>query len=116
MMKVTTVWWCLVLMAPLCGSGAREAVVKDSLIFLMYGDEVFNVSDFGNHRVQVFGLNGSFLRQLGGERDGAGQFKWPHGIAASKGKVFVSSNHQVQELDISQRWVLGVTNIQLALN
>ena len=61
----------------------------------MNGDEVL-VADFANHRVQVFGLDGSFVRQWGGKGGGAGQFVHPRNIAVSKGEVFVSSNHRIQ--------------------
>ena len=45
------------------------------------------MTDIGNNRVQVFGLNGYFVRQWGGEDDGA---------VVSKGEVFVSCDHRVQ--------------------
>ena len=61
----------------------------------MNGDEVI-VIDYGNHRVQVFGLNGSFVRQWGGRGDGAGQFLYLSRIAVSEGEVFVTSSHRVQ--------------------
>ena len=59
------------------------------------GDEVL-VTDIRNSRVQVFGLDGSFVRQWGTRGDGAGQFTLPYGIAVSEGEVFVSCDHRVQ--------------------
>ena len=59
------------------------------------GEEVF-VTDYDNHRVQVFGLDGSYKRQWGGEGDGAGQFNYPDGIAVSEGELFVASKHRIQ--------------------
>ena len=61
----------------------------------MNGDEVL-VTDSENNRVQVFGVDGSFVRQWGEEGDGAGQFENPDGIAVSEGEVFVSCDHRVQ--------------------
>ena len=61
----------------------------------MNGDEVI-LTDFENHRVHVFGLDGSFVRQWGGEGDGAGQFVCPSGVAVSAGEVFVASYHRMQ--------------------
>ena len=61
----------------------------------MNGDEVL-VTDINNHRVQVFGLDGSYKRQWGGEGDEAGQFIYPDGIAISEGEVFVTSENRVQ--------------------
>ena len=61
----------------------------------MSGEEVF-VTDYASHRVQVFGLDGSYKRQWGGKGDGAGQFNRPEGIAVSEGEVFVVSVHRIQ--------------------
>jgi DNA-binding beta-propeller fold protein YncE len=61
----------------------------------MSGEEVF-VTDYENDRVQVFGLDGSYKRQWGGEGDGAGQFNYPADIAVSEGEVFVVSVHRIQ--------------------
>ncbi len=39
------------------------------------------VTDWGNHRVQVFGVDGSFIHKWGSEGGGDGQFYFPHGVA-----------------------------------
>ena len=52
-------------------------------------DEII-VTDGGNHRVQVFDNNGTFLRSFG-------EFSCPDGIAIDKdGNIFVADNHTVQ--------------------
>ncbi|MCX5836856.1 MAG: 6-bladed beta-propeller, partial [Deltaproteobacteria bacterium] len=40
------------------------------------------VADTYNHRIQVFNANGQFVAQWGSWGSGAGQFVYPHGIAA----------------------------------
>ena len=46
----------------------------------MSGEEIF-VTDCDNDRIQVFTLDGDFLRMWGSEGDGPGQFNHPRGIA-----------------------------------
>ena len=81
----------------MCGNGAQKAVGRgvNPICVVVNGDEVI-VSDQLNHHVQVFGLDGSFVRQWGGLGHGVGQFVCSRGIAVSKGEVFVASNHRVQ--------------------
>ncbi len=60
------------------------------------------VTDTGNKRVQVFGLDGSFRRMFGGEGDQPGQLKEPVGIALGRdGSVWVADawNGRLQKLD-----------------
>ncbi len=63
--------------------------------------EVF-VTDTGNKRVQVFGLDGSFRRMFGGEGDQPGQLREPVGIALDReGNLWVADawNSRIQKLD-----------------
>ena len=63
-------------------------------------DEIV-VADCGNHRVQVFDSNGTFLRSFGHKGENAGEFKNPTGIAIDKDRnILVSEfcNHRVQIL------------------
>ena len=63
-------------------------------------DEIV-VVDNGNHRVQVFDSNGTFLRSFGHHGKNAEEFIYPNGIAIDKDeKVFVADmgNHRVQIL------------------
>ena len=58
------------------------------------------VTDTGNHRVQKFDREGTFLTQWGGFGVGEGQFNFPYGIAVdARGSVFVvdSGNHRIQQ-------------------
>ena len=60
------------------------------------------VADTYNHRVQVFGPDGAFLRQWGSEGVLPGQFKEPWGIGvAPNGDVYVADtwNHRIQVFD-----------------
>ena len=61
------------------------------------GDEIV-VADQGNHRVQVFDSNGTFLRTFGHEGNNAGEFNSPTGIAIDKDrKIFVAErSHRIQ--------------------
>jgi uncharacterized protein (TIGR03663 family) len=60
------------------------------------------VIDTRNHRVQVFGADGQFLRMWGSQGNGPGQFQEPWGIAVDKaGNVYVADtwNHRIQKFD-----------------
>ena len=61
------------------------------------GDEIV-VADQGNHRVQVFDSNGTFLRSFGHEGENAGEFKSPIGICINKDRqIFVAErNRRIQ--------------------
>ena len=56
------------------------------------------VSDYGNHRVQVFSQDGSFVRSIGSCGTGDAQLFNPHGISIANGLVAVADcgNHRVQ--------------------
>ena len=57
------------------------------------------VTDCGNHRVQVFTIDGTFLRSFGSYGDKQGEFHDPTGIAFDKNNniiVVESNNHRVQ--------------------
>ncbi len=62
-------------------------------------DLVF-VADLCNYRVQVFGLDGTFIRKWGTPGSEDGQFKGPHGIAVhpTRDLIFISDcdNHRIQ--------------------
>ena len=61
------------------------------------------VADGGNHRIQVFDLNGQFLKAWGGvEGEGPGELTEPWGIAVSDdGRIYVADtwNHRIQIFD-----------------
>jgi predicted membrane-bound mannosyltransferase/DNA-binding beta-propeller fold protein YncE len=76
------------------------------------------VADTGNHRVQVFNADGTFLRQFGSlckldnrqgcQGEGEGQFNEPWGIAVGQdGSIYVSDtwNHRIQKFDPNGKFV-----------
>ena len=68
-------------------------------------DEIV-VADQGNHRVQVFGSHGTFLRSFGHSGKNAGEFSYPHGIAINKDRnIFVagSNNRRIQIFSLEGR-------------
>ena len=57
------------------------------------GREVY-VTDYNNHRVQVFDENGTFLRKFGTYGNGDGQLNYANGVSIGPdGKVYLSSKH-----------------------
>jgi len=64
--------------------GPRAVAVTDSEIY---------VTDTGNERIQVFGLDGTFLRAFGGFGTGPGQLIEPVGVAVDEtGTVYVADS------------------------
>ena len=57
------------------------------------------VTDWSNHRVQIFNSDGKYLRSFGREGNNVGEFKYSKGITFHKnGNIFVvdQSNHRIQ--------------------
>jgi len=58
------------------------------------------VTDNGNHRIQIFSSDGTYLRSFGRKGDKQGEFNFPSGIAfdPKNGNIFVvdRENHRVQ--------------------
>ncbi|HUR03737.1 MAG TPA: NHL repeat-containing protein, partial [Nonomuraea sp.] len=66
------------------------------------------VADAGNHRIQRFTADGTFIASVGGKGSQPGRFNEPSGIAVdSRGHVYVAdaANHRLQELDASLAFV-----------
>ena len=63
--------------------------------------------DDHNHRIQVFGLDGSFGRQWGTRGAGEGQFSRPTAVAVSGGEVYVcdDGNHHIQVFGLDGSFV-----------
>jgi DNA-binding beta-propeller fold protein YncE len=59
------------------------------------------VADSGNNRVERFDLQGGEAMQWGTKGSGAGQFRYPRGVAANESEVIVSDddNHRVEKFD-----------------
>lgn len=93
------------------GNGEGQFEVPNFVCFLD-GKETINpaevyVSDFNNHRIQVFDKQGRFLRKWGSEGSGDGQFQRPYGMCLRKygqkgdAEVYVCDrdNHRIQVFD-----------------
>ena len=81
--------------------GSGDGMFKYPLGVAVSDRDEIVVADQCNHRVQVFGSNGTFLRTLGCKGENAGEFTNPFGIAIDKDrKIFVAdkNNHRVQIL------------------
>ena len=73
------------------------------------------VSEWENHRVQVFDLNGSFIRKFGSLGTGLGQIKYGSGlIIASDGLVYVSS-WDANEIQVFEQNGTAVREIPLGM-
>ena len=54
-------------------------------------DDTVCVADVGNHRIQVFKLDGTFINVFSSKGTGKGQLNWPSSIAVDpNGFIFVS--------------------------
>ena len=60
------------------------------------------VCDSGNHRIQVFDHDGSYLFSFGSQGSGDGEFESPYGVSNDGTRVYVtdSGNHRVQYFDL----------------
>lgn len=68
------------------------------------------VSDCNNHRIQVFGRTGRFIRKWGSEGSGNGHLDRPHGISMdSSGNAYVADcyNHRIQVFSSTGRFISG---------
>ena len=86
--------------------GSGEGTFMNPLgVAVSDGDEIV-VADQGNHRVQAFDSNGSFLRSFGHSGKNAGEFSYPYGIAINKDRnIFVagSNNRRIQIFSLEGR-------------
>ena len=73
------------------------------------GIEHIYVTDLSNNRIQVFGMDGSFIRKWGSWGNGDGQFSGPSscGIGPHDGMVYVSDlmNHRIQVFDSEGKFI-----------
>ena len=79
--------------------GSDEGLLNNPLGVAVTAKDEVVVADCGNHRVQVFDSNGTFVRSFGQYGENAGEFKNPTGIAINKDRnILVSEyhNHRVQ--------------------
>lgn len=79
--------------------GPRDIAISDDHIY---------VTDTGNERVQIFGIDGTFINAFGGYGEEDGRFIEPTGIAiAPDGTVWVadSGNGRLQVFDAEGNWL-----------
>src|SRR5262245_35908908 len=65
-------------------------------------DNVVAVADTGNHRIQVFSIDGKLRSGWGGAGTAEGKFLFPSGLALGpQGELFVADagNHRIQVFD-----------------
>lgn len=66
----------------------------DAPDFICSRQNIIAVSDFNNHRIQVFSLNGQFLFTFGKLGNGlAGEFRYPRGVAIDDEGFFIVNLH-----------------------
>ena len=70
-------------------SGVGPGQMSSPAAVAVGGGEVY-VADQSNHRINVYGTDGTFARSFGGFGSGAGQLDTPVGVALSGGEVFVT--------------------------
>ena len=70
-------------------SGSAPGQMSSPAAVAVGGGEVY-VADQSNHRINVYGTDGTFARSFGGLGSGAGQLDTPAGVALSGGEVFVT--------------------------
>ena len=65
------------------------------------------VADTGNHRIQVFDLDGNYLRQFGNFGAGNGQFNFPEGLAITPTNILVADteNNRIQVFDLDGNYL-----------
>ena len=88
--------------------GTGDGQFSDPKDLAVDGQGQIYVLDTRNHRVQVFGADGQFLRTWGSQGNAAGQFQEPWGIAVdAAGNVYVADtwNHRVQKFDSQGQFV-----------
>jgi sugar lactone lactonase YvrE len=90
------------------GRGNAEFARPQSITLV--GDELV-VADGCNHRLQVWGLDGGWRRDLGGAGREPGRFAYPYGVESlGDGTVLVAEfgNHRLQRISLADGRPLGV--------
>ena len=88
--------------------GTGNGQLNDPKGLAVDGQGQVYVVDTRNHRVQVFGADGQFLRGWGSQGNAAGQFQEPWGITVdTAGNVYVADtwNHRIQKFDSQGQFV-----------
>ncbi len=81
------------------GEGPGE--LKEPIGIAIKDNEVF-VSEGGNNRIQVFDLNGNYLRSFGRKGNGSGELDRPMLMDIKNGKLYVAeyNNDRIQIFDL----------------
>ena len=77
------------------------------------GKGVLNVCDTGAFRVQQYDASGKYVRSIGQNGDGPGQFKMPKGVAVDReGRIYVvdAANQLIQVFDDQARLLMWFGN------
>ncbi len=96
-------------MASFGSAGSGNGQLSDPKGVAVDGQGQVYVIDTRNHRVQVFGADGQFLRTWGSQGAAPGQFQEPWGIAVDEsGNVYVADtwNHRIQKFDSQGQFLL----------
>ena len=94
---------CLTEMGVRKQHSGQQALIKDSWGIVLTHDNHFLVVDEGNHRIQMFTLEGKFVESVGQKGNDLLQFSSPQGITVhpSSHQVFIADtdNHRIQVLN-----------------
>jgi DNA-binding beta-propeller fold protein YncE len=88
-------------------AGSAEGALSSARNMAIGPDGLIYVADSGNHRIQVFDSDGTFIRQWGSTGTGSGQFNEPWGLAVDEENVFVADtwNHRIQKFTLEGDFV-----------
>jgi DNA-binding beta-propeller fold protein YncE len=90
-------------------AGSKDGELYQPTNLALSGDGHLYVTDTGNFRVQVFTLDGKFVRVIGGVGTGLGQFARPKGVAVDRvGRLYVvdAAFENIQVFDADGRLLL----------
>jgi DNA-binding beta-propeller fold protein YncE len=82
-------------------AGSEQAQFREPRGLVVDDSGQVIVADSGNHRIQVFGPGGSFLRSFGSRGKGEGELSSPSNVAIAEGKIIVedAGNRRVRVFD-----------------
>lgn len=88
-------------------AGTTEGMFSSPRNMAIGPDGLIYVADSGNHRIQVFDGEGTFLRQWGSPGTEPGQFNEPWGLAVDDEYVYVTDtwNHRIQKFTLAGQFV-----------
>ena len=72
----------------------QEAILYRPFGYTIDEEGLIYVADSGNHRIAVFDLNGKYLRSIGREGDGPGEFRSPMSVSLINSKLQIPDASQ----------------------